>query len=234
MHSRLLTQNIPCISRTVIGEPGHSLLQDSMPDDEELDCMPSKRKMLSWTPLAWLNSLSHHTGFSTSEGFNKEKVIQDWTAWNCQQLGLPIPHLQTFRHDACTCKRFTIDQFGDHLHCCTQHAGATMGAHEHILTAVQRLFTTAGYKTDRKHVPHSRGLRKADLMVKDFQLAGIRDLIIDVSMRHEFHRSCQNTCATGKHHTPTPTARSMPLSKRSLTITNTTTMSATSSSFQPS
>jgi hypothetical protein len=56
MHSRLLTQIIPCISRTVIGEPGHSLLQDSMPDDEELNCMPSKRKMLSWTPLAWLNS----------------------------------------------------------------------------------------------------------------------------------------------------------------------------------
>ena len=112
-------------------------------------CLPSEK---CWTPLAWLNSrdfeLSHHTGFSTSEGFNKEKVIQDWTAWNCQQLGLPIPHLQTFRHDACTCKRFTIDQFGDHLHCCTQHAGATMGAHEQILTAVQRLFTMAGCKTE--------------------------------------------------------------------------------------
>jgi hypothetical protein len=27
-------------------EPGHSLLQDSMPDDEELDCLPSKRKLL--------------------------------------------------------------------------------------------------------------------------------------------------------------------------------------------
>ncbi len=67
-----------------------------------------------------------------------------------------------------------------------QHAGATTGAHEHILTAVQRLFTTAGYKTDRKHVPHSRGLKKADLVVKDFSLAGIRDLIIDVSLRHEF------------------------------------------------
>ena len=123
--------------------------------------------MLNWTPLAWLNSLSHHTGFSTSVDFNKAKVMQDWTAWNCQQLGLPIPHLKTFRHDACTCRRFAIDEFGDHLHCCTQHAGATTGAHEHILTAVQRLFTTAGYKTDRKHVPHSRGLRKADLMVKD-------------------------------------------------------------------
>ncbi len=72
----------------------------------------------------------------------------------------PIPHLTTFRHDACTCRRFAIDEFGDHLHCCTQHAGATTGAHEHILTAVQRLFTKAGYKTDRKHVPHSRGLKR--------------------------------------------------------------------------
>jgi len=44
-----------------------------MPDDEELDCAPSKRKLLNWTPLAWLNSLSHHTGFSTSKDFNKEK-----------------------------------------------------------------------------------------------------------------------------------------------------------------
>ena len=78
------------------------------------------------------------------------------------------------------------------------HAGATMGAHEHILTAVQRLFTMEGYKTDRKHVPHSRGLRKADLMVKDFQLASIRDLIIDVSMRHEFHGSCQNHMRNGE------------------------------------
>ena len=51
-----------------------------MPDDEERECVPSKRKMLNWTPLAGLNSLSHHTGFSTSEGFNKEKTIQDWTA----------------------------------------------------------------------------------------------------------------------------------------------------------
>ena len=56
----------------------------------------------------------------------------------------------------------------------------------------------AGYKTDRKHVPHSRGLRKADLMVKDFQLAGIRDLIIDVSMRHEFHGSCHNHMRNGE------------------------------------
>jgi len=169
-----------------------------MPDDEELDSAPSKRKLLNWTPLAWLNSLSHHTGFSTSEDFNKEKVIQDWTSWNRQQLGLPIPHLQALRHHESTCKRFAIDEFGDHLHCCTQHAGATTGAHEHILTAVQQLYTKAGYKTDRKHVPHSRGLKKADLVVKDFRLAGVRDVIIDVSWRHEFHGSCADPMRNGE------------------------------------
>jgi hypothetical protein len=73
-----------------------------------------------------------------------------------------------------------------------------MGAHEHILTAGQLLFTMAGYKTDRKHVPHSRGLKKADLMVKDFQLAGIRDLHIDVSLRHEFNGSCLNHMCNGE------------------------------------
>jgi hypothetical protein len=81
MHSHLCTQTIPCISRTVRGQPGHSLLQDSMPDDEELDCVASKRKVLNWTPLAWLNSIGHHTGsVSTSVDFNKEKVMQDRTA----------------------------------------------------------------------------------------------------------------------------------------------------------
>ena len=66
----------------------------------------------------------------------------------------------------------------------------TSGAHEHILTALQRLFTKAGYRTDRKHVTHSRGLKKADLLIKDFQLQGVRDVIVCVTCRHEFHGSC--------------------------------------------
>ena len=49
--------------------------------------------------------------------------------------------------------------------------------YEHILTAVQQLFTQAGYATDRKNVPHSRGKKKANLHVKDFRLEGIRNVI---------------------------------------------------------
>jgi hypothetical protein len=67
------------------------------------------------------------------------------------------------------------------LHGCTQHAGARQGAHEHILTALQRLFTKAGYRTDRKNVPHSRGLKKADLWIQDFKLAGVWNVIVDVA-----------------------------------------------------
>jgi len=103
-HKRHLMKTIPCISRTVVGQPGHSLLQDSMPDEEELDCAPSKRTTLNWTPLAWLNSLGHRTGITTSNEFNKEKVFQDWTSFHCQQLGLPIPHLYEFTHHECPCK----------------------------------------------------------------------------------------------------------------------------------
>ena len=172
MHPRQLSLTIPCICRTVVGQQGHSLLQASMPDDEELECAPSKRKFLHWTPLVFLNSLGHTTGFSTSKAFNKEKVTQDWISWNCQQLGLPIPHLLEFKDHACTCDHIAIDENGDHLHSCTQHAGATTGAHEHILTDVHRLFNQAGYTTERKNVPHSRGMKKADLHVKDFRLEG--------------------------------------------------------------
>ena len=94
-----------------------------------------KRKKITWTSNTFLSSLGHDTGFSTSEGFSKEKVHQDWTSYHCQYLGLTIPHLAEFKHHECPCKRFAIDDFGDHLHTCMQHAGVTSDTHEHILTA---------------------------------------------------------------------------------------------------
>jgi hypothetical protein len=50
-----------------------------------------------------------------------------------------------------------------------------MGAHEHILTALQTMFTQAGYRTDSKNVRHSRGLKKADLAIQGFWLKGVRN-----------------------------------------------------------
>jgi hypothetical protein len=42
---------------------------------------------------------------------------------------------------------------------------------------VQRLFNQAGFATERKNVPRSRGMKKADLHIKDFGLEGIRNVI---------------------------------------------------------
>jgi len=84
LHQRHATQIFDCISRTLEGQPGHSGPQASMPDDEELDCAPHNRKTITWTPNTFLSSLGHETGFSTSEGFNKKKVHQDWTSYHCQ------------------------------------------------------------------------------------------------------------------------------------------------------
>ena len=69
-------------------------------------------------------------------------------------------------------QRFAIDDFGDHLHT----------------------------RTDRKHVPYSRGLKKADFLIKDLQLQGVRDVIVDVTCRHEFRPAATSPV----RRTPTP------------------------------
>ncbi len=63
---------------------------------------------------------------------------------------------------------------------------------------MQLLFNHAGYATERKNVPHSRGIKKADLHVKDFRLEGIRDVIIDVTLRGEFHGSFIDPARNGE------------------------------------
>ena len=50
----------------------------------------------------------------------------------------------------------------------------------------------------RKNVPHSRGMKMADLHVKDFRLEGIRNVIIDVTLRGEFHGSCSDPARNGE------------------------------------
>ena len=111
-------------------------------------------------------------GGSSTVAFNKQQLslLLDWASYQCQYLGLGVPHLREHGNDACPCGHFVIDKFGDHLHCCQQHAGATHNAHEHLLSAVQQCFQQEGYATERKHVPHSRGRRRPTSGSKIFSL----------------------------------------------------------------
>jgi hypothetical protein len=157
-----------------------------MPDEENSNCAPNKRKTITWTPNAFLNSLGHEWGFSTNAGFSRDKVQRDCVTHSCQHLGMPITHLSKLQHHTCTCKRFastnseTTSTPARNMQA-PQHAGATTGAHEHVLTGLQKIFTKAGFKTDRKQVPHSRGLKKADLWIKVFSRHHRRDLAPRIS-----------------------------------------------------
>ena len=70
-----------------------------MPDAEEADCEPSKRKKIPWTSNAWLNSLGQPTCFSFTHGFNKEQVQKDWASYHCQYLGHGLS-VRTWRNSA--------------------------------------------------------------------------------------------------------------------------------------
>ena len=41
-------------------------------------------------------------------------------------------------------------------------------------------------------------MKKADLHIKDFQLEGIRNVIIDMTLRSEFHGSCSDPARNGE------------------------------------
>ena len=116
---RHASQTIVCMSRTVEGQHKHSLPQRSMPDEEDRDCAPNKRKAIAWTPNVFLHSPGHDRGFSIGAGFSGEKVQRDWVTFCC-------------------------------------HAGATTGAHEHILTALQTIFTKAGQNGSQASITQPR------------------------------------------------------------------------------
>ena len=99
MHLRQFSQTNPCISRTVEGQPGHSLLQASMPDDEEIECaLQAQISQLDPPRIPQLfrahHGLLHIQSIQQGEGDSGLDFFQ--------QLGLPIPHLLQFQHHTCT------------------------------------------------------------------------------------------------------------------------------------
>ena len=49
---------------------------------------------------------------------------------------------------------------------------------------------------------YSRRLKKADLWIKEFQLAGVRNVTVDVTLRHKFRGSCADPLPNGEPSCP--------------------------------
>ncbi len=160
-----------------------SILGNDMPDNEDDNAV--KAKYIKWAPPAFitcLSSLQHDTVMTFPFDW--------WTSWFCQFLGIAIPALNG-PHRLCNCGRFVLDALGDHSHTCSQHSGSTKDAHEHILSALEKVVKRAGFTTRRKHVTSSRGGQKGDLQIRNINLAGTSDLIIDVALVHDYSGDCR-------------------------------------------
>ena len=161
------SQSVNAISRTDVADEGHSILQQDMPDDEEYECEPNKRRKLRYSPSAWLSCFHLHGSWPVAQRKSA------WTSWFCQYLGVPIPQLLLLarRQEAdrpsqssdqpppplvCPCHQHVIDTYGDHIHTCRQHTGSTKDARETILDALQQICHESGLTKQRRDIPSVR------------------------------------------------------------------------------
>ena len=117
---------------------------------------------------------------------------RDWQSWFCQFLGVPIPERGPLckAQRVCACGRQVIDEYGDDVHSCKKHTGSTKSAHETILDAVEAHCHQAGLSTERRNIPtivkQNGKTGQGDLVIKRANIGEDTNLIIDLSLIHEF------------------------------------------------
>ena len=89
----------------------------------------------------------------------------------------------------CVCGYFMFDAHGNHWHTCTQHKSTTQDAHEHILSSVRNIYKQCDLTSIRMHVASSRW-RTRKLEIRVINLAGKRNIAIDVALVHYFSDNC--------------------------------------------
>jgi len=70
------------------------------------------------------------------------------------------------------------------------------------LTALESICNSAGYATKHKHVLTSAGKRRADLEILNIQVARNIDLLVDVTLRHDFVGAGHNGLNQGQLRNP--------------------------------
>ena len=75
---------------------------------------------------------------------------------------------------------------GDHINSCLHHASNWTCAHDHALRALERICNDTGFATIHKRVLTSEGNRRADLEIRNIRVAQRTDLLVDVTLRHNF------------------------------------------------
>ena len=184
-----------------------SALRRDMPqrNDESEDALNKHRISFSPAGAVWGKMgqawLSDSRKFRGGASHTQTLTQSDYVAFFCQFFGYTDnPTLAPIAQEPCRCQRYRHDS--DHINCCHYHSGNWYRAHEHVLRALMGIFRAAGYSSSIKSLPTSDGHRRADLHVVGAHLMGKDDLMVDVTVRHDFIGDARDVLRHGTLRNP--------------------------------
>jgi hypothetical protein len=130
---------------------------------------------------------------------------KDYVAFFLQFFGLTNnPALAPFANVPRPCQRYFMGGEGawDYINSCHHHASNWTCAHDHVLRALERICNDAGFATTHKRVLTSEGNRRADLEIRNILVAQQTDLLVDVTVRHNFKGTGLNGQTQGQIRNP--------------------------------
>jgi len=134
---------------------------------------------LTWMPLAVLVRLRAQRQPTRFTG-------EIWVNFSCQTLGAPIPLLRAHAvaRTQCTCRKFELDQYGDHVLTCKKHTG-TIAGHDHVMNVSAQLAHYSGLTARVNHKVVTTAAdsdKQGDVQAMEFSIPGYNDLVWDVSL----------------------------------------------------
>jgi hypothetical protein len=198
VHKLHITQSVPMLDE-------NSALRPNMPqrDDDE----GGKPTRLSFSPAS---SVWGQMGRAWTSGDRNARTTElvtasDYVAFFHQFLGLTNnPALAPFATVPCGCQRYFLGGEGawDHVNTCLTHSSNWTRAHNHVMTALESICNNAGYAIKHKRVLTSAGKQRADLEILNIQVAQQIDLLVDVTLPHDFVGAGHNGLNQGQLRNP--------------------------------
>ncbi len=218
VHLLHLAQSVPMLDE-------NSALRGNMPQRDDDD--GGKNPRLSFSPASsvWGQTGCPWTSIGHIVTGTTEKITEaDYVAFFHQFFGFTNnPAVAPLANVQYPYQRYLMGGDGawDHINSCNRHSANWSIAHEHVLQALELICQAAGYATSRKRVLPSEGNRRADLEVRNIRVyvrvAGKTDLLIDITIRHNFIGAGRSGHTQGRLRNPDASSRA-PLPTRSASI----------------
>jgi hypothetical protein len=178
------TQSVPTLDET-------SALHGNMPQRNDEEGGKQPRLFFSPAVSVWGQmGRAWTTGGRNAPRTTESITEKDYVAFFHQFFGLTNNlALAPFANVPCPCQRYNFmggEGTRDHINSCLHHASNWTCAHDHVLRVLDRICNDASFATTHKRVLTSEGNRRAYLEVRNIHVAQQTNLLMDVTIRHNF------------------------------------------------